>query len=534
MIRFYLSLIVCLFAGTALQAQSSIEIPPNVENEDGFMFTYIDRFVDADTLADGTQAHDTYLLEAGGFYYFSKRNLWDFDIHFGAYGDTETMGRPIVDRRNPTGGSSLQDVYRGPASISFDNLDITMGDKGPTASNYEIALVRGNGNGVTYSWNNCILRKARQALARSEGENEKVFITNCHIYNLGDFGEEQGNGRLVSPRLGPVDSIVIRGNVIHNVLDRLYIGFRQSSLNYFEFSGNTVFNHVGRHGFIQLKNTKESVIYNNFIQNPSIMGTAPSIANEQINAVNVENFIFTLDTLIEGGSVTMSNNNINYTQDVLDHYANFDTVTKPNLYSPVFAQALGDQLADAHFEEVLELNNVPDRAPLIKYSREALEFRDSVGITNMMVEDSLIAVGTLYDRGYLFNFLGGAFDPCYDSGSTSATAGINGGGVGAVDFCNDLVNSTPELAFNSLLKLTAFPNPASSELTLTYETTKTGPVSLKVFNTSGQVVRNFIESSMPPGEHRVRYENLSNLSSGMYIASIRTPEGRMYVKFFKQ
>ncbi len=531
MIRFYLSLIICLCTATVMQAQSSIEIPPNLENEDGFMFSYIDLFVDADTLANGDQAHDTYLLEAGGIYFFSKRNFWDFDIHFGAYGDTETMGRPFVDRRNATGGSALQDVYRGPASISFDNLDITMGDKGPTASNYEVALVRGNGEGVTYSWNNCVLRKVRQALARSEGQNEKVFITNCHIYNLGDFEEFQGNGRLVSPRLGPVDSIVIKGNVIHNVLDRLYIGFRQSSMNYFEFTGNTVFNHVGRHGFIQLNNTKESVIQNNFIQNPSIMGTAPSIADEQINFDNVENFVFSLDTLVEGGSITMSNNNIHYTQDVLDHYASFDSVTKPNLYSPTFIDALVGDPADAHFEEVLELNAVPGRGPVIQYAREAVEFKDSVGITNIMVEDSLFAVGTLYDKGYLFDF--DRFDPCFDANSTSANAGRNGGAIGASAFCDELV-STPEVTINPLLKLEAFPNPAANELTLTYETTKTGPVSMRIYTTAGQVVRNIINSDVPPGEHQVRYDNLSDLASGMYIANVRTPEGWMYVKFFKQ
>ncbi|MEL7162709.1 MAG: hypothetical protein AAFN92_18265, partial [Bacteroidota bacterium] len=252
MTRFYFSLLACLLTLTAVRAQeipdSAIVIPPDLIDENGFKFSYIDLFVDADTSDTGEPLHNTYLMEAGGIYFFSKRNFWDYDTYFGAIGDTEALGRPIVERRNASGGSALQDVYRGPAGISFDNLDITMGDKGPNAANYEVAMVRGNGNGVTYRWNNCILRKVRQALARSEGINEKVFVTNCHIYNLGDFGQFQGNGRLVSPRQGPVDSIVFRNNVIHNVLDRLYIGFRHASLNYFQFSGNTVFNHVGRHG----------------------------------------------------------------------------------------------------------------------------------------------------------------------------------------------------------------------------------------------------------------------------------------------
>lgn len=532
MSRFYLFLTICLFACTGLQAQS-VEVPPNLDNEEGLMFTYIDRYIDGDTTASGEQAHDTYLLEAGGLYFFSKRNLWDFDLHFGAYGDVATLGRPLLDRRNPAGGSNKQDVYRGPASISFDNLIIIMGDEGPDANNYEISLLRPSGDGQRYIFNNCILEKARQAIVRSEGIDETVVVTNCHVYNLGDYGRFQGNGRLVTPRVGPADSMVFRGNVIHNILDRLYIGFRQTSLNYFEFSGNTVFNHVGRHGFIQLKNTKESIIYNNFIQNPSIIGSSPGIADEQINAQFEQNYVFTLDTIVEGGSVTMSNNNIHYTQDVLDHYAALsDSITQPNLYSPTFVQALTGDPADAHFEEVLELNAVPERGPVIQYAREAILFQDSIGITNMMVEDESF-MGTEYDRGYLFDFING-FDPCYDSSSASATGGINGGAVGAVNFCNDLINSTPALAFNTQLNLTAFPNPASNELTLTYETTKVGSVSLKVFNSTGKLVRNFLDTTKPPGEHRVRYDNLNDLPSGMYIANIRTPEGRMYVKFMKQ
>ncbi|MEM1359661.1 MAG: hypothetical protein AAGF89_15770, partial [Bacteroidota bacterium] len=489
MIRFYLFLLACCcLAG--LQAQNSVEVPANLVDEDGFIFTYIDQYVEADTLENGDQAHDTYLLEAGGVYYFSKRVLWDFDVFFGAYGDTEMMGRPFVGRRSPTGTTNLPDVYRGSADVSFDNLEIEMGYEGPTNSTYEVALLRGGGDSVRYSFNNCVLYKVRQALVRSEGQHESVFITNSHIYNLGDYERFQGNGRLVTPRIGPVDSIVIKGNVVHNVLDRLYIGFRQTALNYFEFSGNTVFNHVGRHGFIQLNNTKEAVIYNNFIQNPNIMGSAPSIADEQINGLNDQIYVFSLDTLVDGASVTMSNNNIHWTQDVLDHYADFDSITQPNMYSPVFQQALTGDVADAHYEEVLELNNVPDRTPLIKYAREAFLFRDSIGITNIMVEDSTFNefVPELMSD-YVFDFIGGAFDPCYDSASQSATAGINGGAVGAADFCGDLVNSTPELAFNPQLKLTAMPNPAFSEIGFTYETTQAGPVSLKVINLNGQLVR---------------------------------------------
>ncbi|MEL7162755.1 MAG: T9SS type A sorting domain-containing protein [Bacteroidota bacterium] len=284
-----------------------------------------------------------------------------------------------------------------------------------------------------------------------------------------------------------------------------------------------------------MSNTKESVIYNNFIQNPSIMGTAPSLADEQLNDLGEQIYVFSLDTIVEGGSVTMSNNNIHYTQDVLDHYATFDSVTKPNLYSPTFVQALTGDPADADFEEVLELEAVPSRDIVIQYAREAVQFKDSTGIANMMVEDSLFAIGTDYDRGYLFDFT--RFSPCYDPTSQSATAGINGGAVGAVGAvyeCDGLGTSTRQPVLNPQLRLTAMPNPAVNEISFTYETTQPGPVSFKLFDLTGKIVRNNLASNVQPGAHRLDFRNLSDLPGGTYIASLRTTEGRMFVKVIKQ
>ncbi|MBC6994612.1 T9SS type A sorting domain-containing protein [Neolewinella lacunae] len=530
MTRFYAFLLTLLCCSVALTAQSVV-VPANLTTAGGFSFTDLDSYIDADTTATGERAHDTYLLEAGGIYFFTKVNRWTYDVTLRATGDIEALGRPLVDRRDPTGGSNRVDFYRGSGSFYWDGIYLIMGDEGPNAASYETAPFRPEGFKKTYSWNNCIIEKCRQGTIRSEGDSVKVFVTNSLIRNFGDYERQQGNGRIVDLRTNFGDTVVIKNNVIHNILDRIYIGFRQRGLNYFEFSRNTVFNHVGRHGFIQMRNTKETVIKDNFIQNPSIIGSSPFLANEQINFRNQKNFLFTLDTLVEGGSVTMLNNNIHYTDDVLNHYATFDSVTKPDYYSPVFLQALTNDVADADFEEVLELGAVPDRQPLIDYSREAILYKDSIGITNIMVEDSLFAVGTDYDRGYLFDFE--RFNPCYDPASVSATAATDGGSVGATSFCSELVNSVPE-AYNTTLKLTAAPNPAREEVTFAYDLSVAGKVDLSVYNTNGALVANVVSAHQGAGLQRITWNGLNTLSAGMYFAYIRTPQGRMYVKIFKQ
>ena len=526
------SLYILLFALTAALPAQSVVVPANLNTVGGVPATFIDLYIEADTSDAGEQLHDTYLLEAGGFYYFTKTNRWDFDVTIAATGDTETLGRPVVDRANPTGGATLDEIYRGTGSFYWDNIYLILGDEGPTAAMYETASFRPQGVGQTYSWNNCIIEKSRQGTIRAEGDSAKVFITNCILRNFGDYELFQGNGRVVDLRTTFGDSVVIKGNVIHNILDRIFIGFRQRGLNYFEFSNNTVFNHVGRHGFIQLRNTKESVINDNFIQNPAIMGTAPFLADEQINFEDEQNFLFTLDSVVTDASIEMLNNNIHWTDDVLAHYEDFEPVSKPELFSPLFIATMTNDTSEAYFTEVLELNDVPDRAPLIQYSEEAVTDQSATGLTNIMVEDSLFAAGTDYDRGYLFDFRD--FDPCYDPSSTSATAGMNETAVGAAGFCAQLVSGTRSVVYNPFLQLRATPNPAFDRVTFTYETTSDGQVALEIFDVRGVRVRSLLNQRVPAGKHNFTMDDLGGLPSSMYIAHIRTPEGRMYAKFFKQ
>ncbi|WP_020570931.1 T9SS type A sorting domain-containing protein [Neolewinella persica] len=532
MTKIYALLVALMCCSFALEAQT-VTIPANVDGDAGFPFTYLDRFIDGDTTAAGDRnGTETYLLEAGGIYFFSKVNRWTFDVNLAATGDVATLGRPLVDRLNPTGGSNLVEMFRGEGGFTWDGIYIIMGDEGPLAAAYETASFRPEGDSTTYSWNDCIIEKSRQGTIRSEGDFVTVKITNSILRNFGDYARQQGNGRIVDLRTNFGDTVIIKNNVIHNTLDRIYIGFRQQGLNYFEFSKNTVFNHVGRHGFIQMKNTKETVITDNFIQNPSIIGSSPWLANEQINLKDMSTPIFTLDTIVAGGSVTMRNNNVHWTQDVLDHYMNFDSVVQPELFSPTFIAAMTNDVADATFEEVLELNDVPSRERLITYSEEAILFKDSVGITNIMVEDSLFAVGTDYATGrLLYNF--DRFSPCYDPTSMSATGATDGGAVGATGFCADLVNSVRPAAYNPFLQLTAAPNPANDMISFNYELSVAGKIDLSIFDVRGARVANVVTGDQVPGSHSITYNKLGNLATGMYIAAIRTPEGKMFVKFYK-
>jgi hypothetical protein len=323
---------------------------------------------------------------------------------------------------------------------------------------------------------------------------------------------------------------VIKNNVISNILDRLYIGFRQRGNNYFEFTSNTVFNHVGRHGLIQLSNTKTSKINNNLFSNPKMMGTTPTISDEQLGSDNVVTYLFSSDSIPEGGSIEMKNNNIFYTDDVEAYFTSADTVMKSPVLGPNFLAALGDA-TDAYFSEVVTLNSVPSRAPVLQYTMEAINDRASLDLTDIMVEP-IERAGTAFDEGYLFDF--STFDPCYGDDLVSATAATDGGKVGARSYCGlEVVSVDNVLRYNEALNLKAFPNPTAGATTITYTLTQGGTVSVMMYNATGQVVATVSTGQQVSGEHTVEFNKMSSLPAGMYFVNLFTEEGRMFTRIVK-
>ena len=157
-------------------------------------------------------------------------------------------------------------------------------------------------------------------------------------------------------------------------------------------------------------------------------------------------------------------------------------------------------------------------------------YRDSVGITDIMVEDISFA-GTPWDKGYLFDF--SQFDPCYSNTTMSATAASDGGPVG-VRFLCDYTSPTSERAYNPDLNLTSAPNPASGSTQLSFHLQQGGQINLSVFDLNGRLVSTLFNGTLPAGSHTASWENLDNISKGMYFANLQTAQGRMFVKIFVQ
>ena len=69
--------------------------------------------------------------------------------------------------------------------------------------------------------------------------------------------------------------------------------------------------------------------------------------------------------------------------------------------------------------------------------------------------------------------------------------------------------------------MSVYPNPFNPMTTISFELTKAGNVSLKVYDISGRKVAQLMNEFCPSGSHEISFD-ASNLASGVYLAKIQT------------
>ncbi len=87
--------------------------------------------------------------------------------------------------------------------------------------------------------------------------------------------------------------------------------------------------------------------------------------------------------------------------------------------------------------------------------------------------------------------------------------------------------------FLEQMSVTAYPNPASHELTIVFFLERFENVSVKIYDLSGKMVQDVVQSRMPPGELRVS-TNIESLPAGMYVAEVLIGQHRKTTKVIKR
>ncbi len=130
--------------------------------------------------------------------------------------------------------------------------------------------------------------------------------------------------------------------------------------------------------------------------------------------------------------------------------------------------------------------------------------------------ENVTATGIAVDGGYAY--------VSYDSVGT----GTSGGGLLVMGMQHNYITDSDDPAprLSSYLSQN-FPNPFNPATTIQYGVEKKGPVSLKIYDVSGRLVRTLVNSTMEAGDYRIvwdgRGEGGKNVASGVYFARIETP-----------
>lgn len=519
-------LIGLIVFGTSLQAQRYV---PIAASSDPANPTDIFPAIMGDTTAAGARMDNNtiYQLENGKVYVTSGRltNTATWALQIEATDLTDTDNKAIISRL-PNASGTYPDIMRASGNVTLKNLWIISGEKG-ALEQHDWGKIRFQGEGARVIVKDCIIEKDRGGFLQMRADSIKCYVDNCIFRNGGNRRIIQGNGRGVDARDFWFDTLIIRNSIVHNIQDRFFRsqGGKRPH-NYIEIDHNTSFNTVGRHGHIQLGRVLVAKITNNLFINPIMLGTSPAYTNEQTQPDADKHKVITLDTLYGDTDLTIAANNIFWTQDVLDYWANNDSVDAPEVLSALIKDNLGADTATAYFQEELTLNSIP--GTILQYVKDLYADPTSTTMYDFIVEDVAV-MGTPFDSGNLFDFSG--FSVCYDVNTTSATAGTDGSAIGDVSDCQDLLNSLFDSFVNPHLGLTVSPNPIQGkQATFEFSLARTSHVELSIFDLSGRLVTQLINGDVQPGTQTQKWLPAAELSKGMYFAQLQTDEGSMMVK----
>ncbi|MCB0666065.1 MAG: T9SS type A sorting domain-containing protein [Saprospiraceae bacterium] len=536
MMRFYnlfFGVMLILLGGTVM-AQRIVDIPPS---DDPTSPADISLVIMGDTMPTGERMDNNtvYRLANGSVYTVTSRleNTEDWPLQIEAADLTKTaqIDKPVITR-TPNADGAYPQVIWSSGDVTLKNLWIIGGETGP-GEQQSWGQCRFFGTGSRVIVTDCLMEKDRGGFLQLRANDMKIYVDNCVFRNGGNRFILEGNGRGIDTREFAVDTLIVRNTVIHNIIDRVFRSLGNvTPHNYIEFDHCTVFNHFGRHGCFVFEQAHNIKITNNLLINPNMMGASPRYADEQNNPDNEVNKIFTLDTLVDPTNVTISNNNIFWTEDVKAVWAKYDTVSKPPVYSTLIQQAMGDT-TNGYFTEELELNSVPIN--ITEYLDDLYANPAAEDMFDFVVQDSALQ-GTARDFGNLFDFLGiadgmGDFSPCYDVNNTmSGTAATDGGPIGALTICGLETTSVYERAIDLNLNFGASPNPISTSANFAYHLDRPGLVRLSIYDLTGRTVQVLVNDFQSDGDYNFEWRVPAQMPLGTYIARLQTQQGQMATK----
>ena len=526
--QFYNTILILAITASAftLSAQRIVSIPAST---DPTIPTDIFPAIMGDTTATGERVdiNTVYKLQNGSVYVTTGRivNKPEWDLVIEAEDLSDIDNKPVISRI-PNASGEFPDIMRPEGNVTLRNIWFVVGEKGPLEQ-HDWGKIRYMGDDTRVIADHCIFEKDRGGFFQLRGNRIKLYISNCVMRNGGNRRILQGNGRAVDARNTSLDTLVMTNCIVYNLQDRFFRSQGGSDPhNYIEIDNCTAFNTAGRHGFIQLGRVIEARITDNLFIDPIMLGSSPFYTDEQTQPDGDLHKVITLDTLYDNTSLTISNNNIFWNQEVMDYWATNDSVTAPGILSDLVVDNLGSAASDAFFSEPLDLNSVP--GTILEYVSDLYANPAAEDMFDFIVEDEVLA-GTAFDSGNLFDF--SSFDACYDGSTMSATASTGGGSVGAVVGCAELTNI---VEIDNTLAVHIYPNPTSEDINVVFNMERVGDIIMTVTDLSGRTIQNYVNKNLAEGEHRFVINSNDFAGSGVYFLTLQSDKGIMTQRIIVQ
>jgi hypothetical protein len=299
-------------------------------------------------------------------------------------------------------------------------------------------------------------------------------------------------------------------------------------VGYLEFDHNTCLTNEGYHGGLQAGKVRDMKITNNIFYNQiayggafrRVMGYYPTNISEQTQPENNQMWVVTVDSSyrLPTRNIVVRNNNVWWDQAYKDLWLKWKDSTKaPGIFTPTLMKLTSDS-TKAYFTEPLTFSKAPPS--IFNFIDSAIGFPTSTSLPENWAWTYQDANGQ------------GPINVSYGTTAQSYTKGDGGFPVGDLNwyptrkaawlsYITAVEDQSPAMLPKSYALEQNYPNPFNPSTTITFTAPKTGHVTLKVFNTLGQVVATLVDDEYGAGTHEVRFD-ASVLSSGVYFYTLKS------------
>lgn len=485
-------------------------------------------------------------LERDAFYFSINEIRPDQqDLHIRA--EAGDGRRPIVmAAANPDDGRFYQIFMRFTGNMTLEGLHIL----GTTTEGSQLdQALRTDAENLRVIVNDCIIERYRDRVLRMQNRGTKAYFTNTIIRNM---GEPTGGG--IGIRVNTYcDSLVVQNCTVYNNHGFMFQN-TINGLNYFEVTNCTFMNlGLAASQGIDIGRAKEVLIADNIFYNTAFRRNSSlhdpffraSLQDASLPFTDAERDIQILNNnwYVDDAVAQIYDDNYSAERDTLSRQIEVIVEGETTTQDIPFKYIVGDVWI---MDETLDTlwDGTPPLAALIDTGVVTFEnnFREELIITNPPAypEPYLSAlIKSNWDSGIfeemeltsdiMYWVTENAEDPFhlgYNRNAISATAGRDGGQIGANWDLNDLTD-----VFNSIManenSLSVYPNPTTSFLNIENDFE---PLQIQIFDMAGKLVFQSRDNY-----NAIKELNVSNLGKGLYIITVTGKDNRKrFAKFVKQ